>query len=123
MDINLHLVPADQAGSSRRPDLVVVRQSAVERVEREGGLLRADETVLVVEIISPGSRRTDQVIKRAEYADAGIGHYWIVDLDSPVSLTACHLTGAFGYQDAGVMTGIYAASEPFLTRVDLTALE
>jgi Uma2 family endonuclease len=30
---------------------------------------------LVVEIVSPGSHRTDHVIKRGEYADAGIPHY------------------------------------------------
>ena len=40
-------------------------------------------------------------LKRDEYADAGIPHYWIVDLDEPVSLIACHLAGEFGYVDGG----------------------
>ena len=51
--------------------------------------------------MSPGSHRTDHVIKRGEYADAGIPHYWIVDLDNPVTLIDCHPAAEFGYQDPG----------------------
>jgi Putative restriction endonuclease len=60
-------------------------------VDRDGGLLRASDVLVVVEIASPGSQRLDHVVKRHEYADAGIGHYWIVDLDEPVTLLDCHL--------------------------------
>jgi hypothetical protein len=38
----------------------------------------------------------DHVIKRGEHADAGIRHYWIVDLDPPPSATtdgSTHGTG------------------------------
>jgi Uma2 family endonuclease len=113
VDIDLELVPADQPGSSRRPDLVVVGWDAVKRVDRDGGMLRASEVLLVVEIVSPGSRRLDHLTKRGEYADAGIPHYWIVDLDAPVSLLDCHLAGGFGYQDDGGVTGVVAVSVPF----------
>ncbi|OBI82170.1 hypothetical protein A5663_14870 [Mycobacterium sp. E740] len=63
----------------RDPDLVVVNRSVVDR-----NPVRVDpsDVVLVVEIVSPGSRRTDRVMKAYEYAKAGIGHYWIVDLDA-----------------------------------------
>jgi len=91
-------------------------------VASEGGLLRASEVVLVVEIASPGSRRTDNVIKRAEYADAGIPHYWILDLDPPVSLLDCHLAEDFGYQDGGGCTGVFETTEPFSVRVQLGRL-
>jgi Uma2 family endonuclease len=64
----------------------------------------------VVEIVS---YRTDHVIKRDEYADAGIPYYWIVDLDDPVTLTACHLAGEFGYQDAGGVTDRFVTTELF----------
>ncbi len=37
--------------------------------------------LVVVEIVAPESRRTDNVIKRAEYADAGVPHYWTIDLE------------------------------------------
>ena len=36
--------------------------------------------VLVVEVVSPGSVRTDRVAKRREYAAAGIPNYLIVDV-------------------------------------------
>jgi Uma2 family endonuclease len=40
----------------------------------------ADQTpVLVVEVLSPSTRREDTLRKSAEYLDAGIGQYWIVD--------------------------------------------
>ncbi|PXY28891.1 hypothetical protein BA062_23375 [Prauserella flavalba] len=122
VDLDLELVPADQPGHSRRPDLVVVHRSAVERVHAERGLLRASEALLVVEIVAPGSQRTDSVAKRGEYADAGIPHHWIVDITEPVSLVACHLAGDIGYQDDGAVTGTFTATEPLPVRIDLIAL-
>jgi len=122
VDLDVQLAPAGQPGTARRPDLVVVRSAEYDRVDREGGLLRAASTVLVVEIVSPGSRRTDTLVKRHEYADAGIPNYWIVDVDEPVSLVACHLAGEFGYQDSGASSGWFEAQDPFPVRVDLSAL-
>ena len=78
--------------------------------------------LLVVEVVSPGSTRTDHVLKRSEYADAGIPHYWIVDPSEPVSLLACHQAGEFGYVDGGAVTGTFAASEPFPVEIDLDSL-
>jgi len=91
-------------------------------VRREGGIIRAAEVTVVAEFVSPGSRRTDHVAKRADYADAGIPHYWIVDLDEPVSLVACHLGGELGYVDGGAVSGVFTTSEPFPARIDLGAL-
>lgn len=122
LDIDLQLAPPEAPGFTRRPDLIVVRRAARERVRREGGIIRAGEVVVVAELVSPGSRRTDHVAKRADYADAGIPHYWIVDLDEPVSLIACHLAGELGYVDGGAVTGVFATSEPFPARLDLGAL-
>ncbi len=122
IDLDLQLAPPDQPGSSRRPDLVVVRRTEFDRVARDGGLLAAANTVLIVEIMSPGSRRTDQRIKRAEYADAGIPFYWMLDLDRPVSVTACHLAGELGYHDSGPVTATFVTAQPVPLRLDLTAL-
>jgi Uma2 family endonuclease len=122
VDIDLELVPRHLPGWSRRPDLVVVTQAAVDRVRREGGIPRASEVVVVVEVVSPGSRRMDRVIKRGEYADAGIPHYWIVDIDDPVSLLDCHLAGELGYQDGGDITGTFTTTVPFPVRLQLDAL-
>lgn len=60
---------------SRIPDIVVV--------EHAYDAAWAEETpVLVVEILSPGTRREDMLRKSTEYLGAGIGQYWIVDREN-----------------------------------------
>ena len=76
----------------------------------------------MAEFVSPGSKRTDHVAKRADYADAGIPHYWIVDLDDPISLVACHQAGESGYLDAAAVTGTFTTDVPFPVKIDLDAL-
>lgn len=122
VDIDLELAPADQPGVVRRPDLVVVDYKAIDRVERDGGLLRASDVLIIVEIVSAGSQRLDHTVKRHEYADAGIGHYWIVDLDEPVTLLDCHLAGPLGYADGGSITGTFTITAPCPIRVELNQL-
>ena len=122
VDVDLGLGDAAGPGWVRRPDLVVVERSAVDRVEAEGGLLRAGEVLLVVEIVSPGSRRTDHVIKRGEYADAGIEHYWIVDVARPTTLLAFRRVGD-GYADGGEVRGVHVAKAPFPLTLRLDDLD
>lgn len=122
VDIDLQLAAATEPGWSRRPDLVVVDQTAVDRVESEGGLLRAAEVRLAIEIVSPGSRRMDYLIKRGEYADAGIGHYWVVNTDRAASLLAYHLAGDLGYADDSEVTGVFTTTEPYRLTITLEHL-
>jgi Uma2 family endonuclease len=58
----------------RRPDVVVFRC-----VDRDA-LIQPMDTLLVVEVVSPTSRVRDKIDKLAEYAEAGIPHYWTVEL-------------------------------------------
>jgi Uma2 family endonuclease len=122
VDVDLGLAPAAQPGWSRRPDLVVIEEEALWRVQDEGGLIHASEVLVVVEIVSPGSRRTDYVVKHGEYADAGIPHYWIIDLVDPVSMVVCHLAGEFGYQDAPAVTGQFTTTVPYPITVSVDRL-
>jgi Uma2 family endonuclease len=92
----------------------------LQRVDEQGDLLCASDVVLAVEIHSTTTRRTDTRIKHAEYADAGIGHYWMVDLLDGPSLTACHLGGEFGYVDAQPVRGTFTTRQPFPARIELT---
>lgn len=59
-----------------QPDLYVVPSV-------EGRRPRADDPVtsalLVVEVLSPGSRRHDRFTKRRYYQEGGVPEYWIVD--------------------------------------------
>jgi Uma2 family endonuclease len=122
VDIDLALVSEHRPGFVRIPDLVVVTREGLKRRRAEGGLLRAAEVVLAVEIVSDGSHRTDHTIKHGEYADAGVAHYWILELDDRPSLTACHLAGEFGYIDAVPVSGTFTADAPFPVRLDLDRL-
>ncbi|MFI5584193.1 Uma2 family endonuclease [Amycolatopsis sp. NPDC051758] len=122
IDVDLGLTPRGEPGFSRRPDLLITHREANARVDDEGDMYRADEVVVVVEIVSPGSKRTDYQVKHDEYADAGIPHYWIVDITEPVSLVACHQAGDFGYMDASAVTGTFTTDVPFPVKIDLTAL-
>jgi Uma2 family endonuclease len=122
VDVDLELVPTARPGFVRIPDLVVVTAAGIRRRHQEGGLLRASEVALAIEIVSVGSQRTDRSIKHDEYADAGIPHYWIVDIDDRPAVIACHLAGEFGYVDAAPVNGIFTAEEPFPVRLDLDRL-
>jgi Uma2 family endonuclease len=122
IDVDLELAAEGEPGTARRPDLIIVERTARSRVHDQGGLIRAREVVVVVEFVSAGSRRLDNVTKRAEYADAGIGHYWIIDIDKPVSLLECHLTEQFGYRDAGSIAGTFTTTVPFGVTVELDRL-
>ena len=64
---------------------VVTSETALSEVssERPPPAMPPERPVAVVEIVSPGSRGTDHVMKVHEYAKAGIANYWIVDPDAP----------------------------------------
>lgn len=71
----------DTGGGARIPDLTVWAAGMPPRAGRSSyagthGLL------LAVEVVSRSSEATDRVIKKAEYATAGVGRYWIVERDS-----------------------------------------
>lgn len=114
IDVDLGLSPPDGPGFVRRPDLVVTRRGT--------GPIRAVDVAVVIEFVSPGSVRTDHMTKRAEYADAGIPHYWIIDVRERPSMLACHLAGEFGYVDGGLVHGVFTTDDPFPLRLDLDAL-
>lgn len=65
-------------------------------------MIRASEVRVVIEFLVPGAQRTVTVTKRLEYADAGIPHYWIVDLSRA--------------------TGTFTTTVPFPVTIDLGRL-
>lgn len=62
----------------RIPDVVVFPRELLGRPRHR---LRPTDVVIAVEITSPGSERTDRVLKPAEYAAAGVPHFWRLDLE------------------------------------------
>lgn len=60
----------------RTPDVLVLDAAAF---AANPARFTPEQVALAVEVLSPGSRRTDRVLKLAEYAEAGIAQYWIID--------------------------------------------
>jgi Uma2 family endonuclease len=78
----LVIAPADVVFSNKRgvqPDLFAtppVNGHSPKRFEDAGRLL------LVVEVLSPSTARSDRVVKRMLFRDEGVPEFWIVELDS-----------------------------------------
>jgi Uma2 family endonuclease len=102
----------------RVPDLIVV---PTEIARTRPSRYQAADVLLAVEVISPGSRRTDRFVKFGEYADAKIPYYWLVDLDACVTLTAYQLIEG-EYEVIAEGGGTLTMSSPVAMTVDLDGL-
>jgi Uma2 family endonuclease len=91
----------------RVPD-VGVASSAL--IDQNPNRLNAKDILLTIEVISPGSRRTDTIFKAHEYAKAGIPFYWVVDLSDHVTLTEHRLD-----TDQGLYKTCFQGGEVFYT--------
>jgi Uma2 family endonuclease len=77
----LMLLAPGQAGETRRgrePDLLYV---AIDNPHRITEYYVDGPADMVVEVISPESRRVDRNAKFFEYEKAGVREYWLIDLD------------------------------------------
>ena len=108
-------IDLDLPGEQRvQPDLVVLPWSSV------GEKRLTLPVLLVVEIISGGSRTQDTVTKRAVYATAGIPAYWILDPETD-ELTALRLEDHDRYEPYAQGQTV-AIDWPLSLTLDLPAL-
>lgn len=112
------VVERGEPATVRAPDLIVV---ATELAEQNPPRFDAADVLVAVEIVSPGSRRVDRITKFSEYAEAGIEHYWIVDLTEPTSLETYRLKDG-RYLPAASGTETVAVAAPVALTVDVPAL-
>jgi len=75
------VIDASGPATVRAPDLLVASRTALDGRPR----LRPDEVLVAIEILSPGTRRTDRVAKLAEHAAVGIPYYVTVDPEGPIA--------------------------------------
>lgn len=113
MEVFAAPIDLDLPGGQRvQPDIVVVPRGWT-------GKRLGLPVSLVVEIVSAGSTTHDRVTKRGTYAEAGIPHYWIVDLPRG-SITCLTLAGQ-GY-DVVVEGPVVTAESPVSLTINLPAL-
>lgn len=75
-----------------QPDILMIHRSRLHIVTKRGIEGAPD---LVVEIVSPGSRSRDKVVKMKTYGEHRVPEYWIIDTDSQ-TLEQYRLTDAGG---------------------------
>jgi Uma2 family endonuclease len=79
-DLQVFVSPIDYQPNRRRslqPDLAVVRRSGV------GEKNLVVPPLLVVEVLSPSTRRYDAMVKRGVYEESGVASYWMFDSKVP----------------------------------------
>ncbi|MBB5786649.1 Uma2 family endonuclease [Jiangella mangrovi] len=104
------------------PDLMVLPHDVV---RRGGAKAMAAEALLVIEIVSPGSVSIDRILKPAKYAEAGIPHFWRVEFQPELSLTAYALPeGTSAYTEVGTWTAGQTAPirAPFEVDIEIAEL-
>ena len=84
------------------PDLVYFTAKRFARVVNEKHATAAPD--LVVEILSPGTRRRDKGRKRAVYDREGVREYWVVDPEAQSVTVLRRPRADAGLTDVAVMT-------------------
>ena len=99
----------------RVPDLQVIRRSALSQ-----DLAAPGDVLLAAEVMSPRIVSTDRVTKPAQYAAAGLAHYWRLELRDPVLVT--HTLDGEVYRETGRFTGDVVVDEPVALAFGLARL-
>lgn len=105
------------------PDLIVIYAQA----ELDGNQTTyfVDDVVLAIEVVSPESRDRDRKRKPLLYAEAGIGHFWLVENEkgTPVLHTyeLDHVTHAYAL--TGIHRGLVKLDAPYPVEIDFSEIE
>jgi Uma2 family endonuclease len=78
-DVNL-----DSSRNAVQPDIVVILKDNPNQINKEGKYFGVPD--LLVEILSPGNKDHDLIIKKDLYEKFGVKEYWIVDPETKLSL-------------------------------------
>jgi Uma2 family endonuclease len=107
------------------PDLMVLRGEAV--TSRRQSRYDAKDVVLAVEVVSPESEERDRDTKPRKYAQAGIPHFWRVEMtgvdDRPVVYVYELDPATSVYTVTGIHHDRLKLSVPFTVDVDLTEID
>jgi Uma2 family endonuclease len=117
-----HLRPTTAVGVVVAGDTTYEPDVVLHRVETDPDhhYLKPEEIVLVVEVVSPGTRRRDRFDKPSAYADAGIPYYWRVE-QNPVHVFAYKLSHG-KYEEVGNSAEELVLDEPFAIRLPISEI-
>jgi Uma2 family endonuclease len=90
----------------REPDVLVVRRRDVRTT-----YFGAGDVLLAIEVMSPSSVRRDRLVKPAQYAEAGIPHFWRLEAAEPVLVT--YALDGTTYRETGRFADEVVIDEPF----------
>ena len=105
-----------ESTSVLQPDLLFVSK-ARQRIITEKAIEGAPD--LVIEILSPGTSRTDRVTKAQIYARHSVPAYWIVDPDQEAIET--YLLESDGYRLVATLQGKTPMAAPPFTELEIAA--
>jgi Uma2 family endonuclease len=104
------------AHNYREPDLMVIKRDALHT-----RLADPRDVLLAIQVMSPSSVTTDRLVKPAQYAAAGIPHYWRLELgDVPVLVT--HELEGEVYRETGRFADEVVVDRPVALRFRLADL-
>lgn len=88
----------------RIPDVLLVRADGFDWQQNQ---LLPGQVVLVVEVVRPGSETEDRLVKPPQYAQAGIEHFWRIEIDPELVVHTFRLGDDATY----VPTGVFKAGD------------
>ncbi len=101
----------------RQPDAVVIRRTLL---DTDDDIVRPEDVLLAVEVMSPSSVTRDRVTKPTQYAAVGIPHFWRLEPKAPVLVT--HALDGTTYRETGRFTGEVEIDQPVRLRFPLSDL-
>ena len=99
----------------REPDILVLRREVAHLQHTPPG-----DVLLAVEVMSPSSVTDDRLVKPAQYARAGIPHYWRLEPAAPVLIT--YALEGDTYRETGRYSDEVALDDPVVLRFRLADL-
>ena len=85
----------------RNPDVMAIQAASF---DLDGYSYPPEVVVLAVEVVSPHTQTVDRLHKPAEYAAAGVEHYWRVETLPAVAIHTYRLADSGRYLASGVFT-------------------
>lgn len=99
------------------PDLLVVSREAV---AADSISFRPEYIHLVVEVMSPGTKTKDRVLRPAQYAEAAIKYFWRVENEAnAIVVYTFELLPEGGYAPTGVFRSRLKVDRPFSIDIEL----